>query len=512
MKDQKNQQKQEEEITPFALLMTHLKQLARSKRAWGVAVLCVLLLLSGGVIPVGKIPFLRSLALAMGYSSDEIQEISFLRALLSWNEHARLAQEKGDSFQGEEFNIFGNDGGLFSANQRMLEQKKSSLINLREINAALSSQGKAGDWITGSYYTIGEEDGQTSGMAPRISGEVANTESNATKPGEVFFGADASAIQRNPTDGFNTSAALKKIANPHIAGAAETDWLGKLVDKATRSDAGLQNLSKSLETGGALSQLNPITDIGRHKAQRDMYYAWLTGMSARRTSNMVLKKTLASSGFDGAEMPKKVFDSSGFSGIGIDPEDVVTDLDNIKLRLKKEEECENSLNTAGENLTSQLQAAQKGIDALTGSFPKTCDDVNGDFTNRLAVLRNQCQQVQAAYSDLHTFCGVTLKTGRTGTCTTASLESRYNQYASYCAEEKKKCAVLGTAEEQQSCLQAIKRAEHYEEGDCSAGGCSENGISVLVSGTFNMPVNGNPTDPNAGDFFPEPDWGATKYY
>lgn len=507
MKEQ-NQQPEQEEQKILALAWTELKQLARSKKAWAVLVLFLLLLLTTGVIPVGKIPFLRNLAWAMGYTPEETQEISLLKALLTWNEHSKRMQ--GELPDPEGTGVFGNDGGFATAHQRMTSQKDSSLINLRAVNASLAQQGKARDFISGSYHTLGDEN--TNLSVARIKGDAAQTQANAVTQAEVYFGTDADAVARDPKDGFNSTQSLKKIANPHIAGSGNMDWLGRLADKATRSDAGLQNIAKSLETGGMLSQLNPITSIGNHKAQRDMYYAWLTGMSARRTPNVVLKKTLAAAGFDGADMPKKVFDSSGFSGIGINPDDVVADLDNIKLRLENEKECERALNSSGEMAINQLEEAKKGINSLAGSFPKTCDEVNGDFSNRLSVLRNQCEQVKRAYSDLGAFCGVAVKAGREGTCTTNNLQARYDQYAAYCAEEREKCAGLETPEEQQACIAAIKKAADYEEGDCYGGGCSEEGVSKLVSGTFNVGVNGQPVDPNAGDFFPETDWGGSKFY
>ena len=512
MKKEQNKQirsnTEEQEPSPLVLLWLEIKRLSRSKKAWTVAILFFLLILFTGVVPVGKIPFLRNIAWAMGYTPEETQDISFLKALLSWNEHAKIQRAELDN--PNEIGIFGKDGGLSSAYGRMSAEKDASLINLRVVNASLSKQGKAGDFISGSYHTLGE--GDSNPAVAHISGETANTQANAVQPDEVYFGSDVSAVARNPKDGFNTTNSLKKIANPHISGTGESDWLGKLVDKATRSDAGLSNIAKSLKTGGTLSQLNPITDIGNHKAQRDMYYAWLTGMSARRTPNVVLKKTLASAGFDGADMPKKVFNSSGFSGIGINPDDVVSDLDNIKLRLQNEKECERALSSSGEVLTNQLQAAKEGINVLAGSFPKTCDEVDGDFSNRLSVLRNQCEQVKLAYSDLGTFCGVAVKVGREGTCTTNNLQGRYDQYASYCAAEKEKCAALETPEEQKACMGEIKAAADYEEGDCHDKGCSEEGVSKLVEGTFNVNVNGNPVDPNAGDFFPEADWGSTQFY
>lgn len=485
-----------------------IKRLVRSKKAWAGIVLLLLLLFTTGVVPVGKIPLLRHLAWAMGYSPEETERISFLKALLTWNEHTKIM--RGELEDPDAVAVFGKDGGLLSAHERLEKDKDSSLINLRAINAYLAKQGKQADLLQGAYYTVDTGEGDTS-PAVRLTGNSAKTQANASSPAEVFFGTDAYSLQRNPEDGFNSVDSLKKIANPHIAGASNMDWLSKMVDKAVLKDPDLQSITQKLDAGGALSQLSPITGVGRHKAQRDMYYAWLTSRTATRTPNVVLKKTLAAAGFDGAEMPRRVFDSSGFSGIGITTDTVVTDLDNIKLRIKQEEECNQALETSGEALVTQLEAAKNGINTLSGSFPKTCDDINGDFTNRLSVLRNQCEQVKLAYADLGSSCGVKTKAGREGTCTTNNLQGRYDQYANYCAEEKQKCAALTTAEEQAECLGNIKKAADYEEGDCHSGGCSEAGISKLVSGTFNIGVGNNPVDPNAGDFFPETDWGAMEW-
>lgn len=507
----KEQNEQQEEKKPLVILWAEIKRLSRSKKAWALFVLFFFLLLITGVVPVGKIPFLRNLAWAMGYTPEETQDISLLKALLSWNEHAKIM--RGELPDPDAANVFGNDGGFSSARQRLESERNSNLINLRAVNASLAQQGQAADRLAGSFYSVDIGEGARGpDVRIRKGNASANTQANEAKPGEVYFGADASAVARDPKDGFNTTSSLKKIANPNIAGGGSTDWLGGLVDKATRADAGLEGIAKSLETGGTLAQLAPVTEIGRHKAQRDMYYAWLTGMSARRTPQLVLKKTLASASFDGSERPKKVFDSSGYSGIGINPDDVVSDLDNIKLRLQNEKECERALNSSGDTLTNQLQAAKNGINTLAGSFPKNCDEVDGSFPNRLSALRNQCEQVKNAYSDLGTFCGVSVKSGREGTCTTNNLQGRYDAYAGYCQAEKEKCQALTTPEEQAACLGEIKSAADYDEGDCRGGGCSEEGVGKLVEGTFNVGVNGKPVDPNAGDFFPEADWGGTKFF
>lgn len=253
----------------------------------------------------GKIPFLRNLAWAMGYTPEETQDISLLKALLSWNEHAKIM--RGELPDPDAANVFGNDGGFSSARQRLESERNSNLINLRAVNASLAQQGQAADRLAGSFYSVDIGEGARGpDVRIRKGNASANTQANEAKPGEVYFGADASAVARDPKDGFNTTSSLKKIANPNIAGGGSTDWLGGLVDKATRADAGLEGIAKSLETGGTLAQLAPVTDIGRHKAQRDMYYAWLTGMSARRTPQLVLKKRWPRPGLTARKCPKSV--------------------------------------------------------------------------------------------------------------------------------------------------------------------------------------------------------------
>ena len=136
-----NNPQEQEEKTPFAALLADLKPLARSKKAWAAAVLCLLLFLGTAVVPVGKIPFLRSLAEAMGYSTEEAQSLSFLKALLSWNEHTKRVQGEADGPDAS--GVFGKDGGFLASQDRLIKEKDSRLFNMRAVNAALAQQGKA---------------------------------------------------------------------------------------------------------------------------------------------------------------------------------------------------------------------------------------------------------------------------------------------------------------------------------------------------------------------------------
>lgn len=453
-----------------------------SKKGWIVVVLCLLLFLLGTVVPVGSIPILRSLAYAMGYSADEAKDISLLRALLSWNEHSKQVTPEG--LDPDEVSVFS------AASARGMAQEggpENSLIDIRAVNSALARRGKAGDKLVGSHYKVGQEDDS---QAPKVqiknTNVAAGTEANSTHPVEVFFGEDASAVARDPKDAFNSSASLKKIANSNIAGAGEDDWFMKMVDKAKRKDVNLEALTKDLEMGTTLARLQDSMEVGKNRAFRDMYYAFLMGNAARRTNVIPLKKTLAAAGFNGAEMPKSVFDSSGFSGVGVDADAVVTDLDNIKVRLRNEEMCEKTALSAGVRINENLKDAKNNIKKLSGSFPKNCDDVAGStFKSSLGYIQAQCKAVTEDYGQLDTFCGVKLKQ-QGEPCTTVTLTSAYEDYSSYCENA---CTGIEDPAALETCLKERKTGEQHI-------GEEFNGkkIDELVEDSFES------------GFFPEQDW------
>ena len=502
--------------TPRPELGKRVRPLARSKRAWAVLAVCLLLVLTTGVVPVGKIPFLRQLAWAMGYDSQETENISFLKALLTWNEHSREARSAAEQegLNAEDVGIFGRDGGGYaSARQRLERGNQSSLIDLRTVNAVLAKNGQKGDLLAGTHVQVDTGNGTKNPNVYLSGDEHAATQANSAVLGEVYFGTDASAVARNTKDGFNSVNLLKRAANAPVSGggpSGRTDWLFRLADRATRADAGLDGLADKLDSSGMLGSFGASSKVADTKARRDLYYAWLTGMASRRVDNVVLKKTLATAAFDGAEMPQKVFEMSGGTGIGLLKDDVTANMENVKIRLQHEKECEAVIQS--NNIPDQVAEAQKNINGLAGSFPKTCEDVNGSFSAKLVALQNQCKQVKKGYSALVSKCGVAVKRGREGSCTTYRLQDRYDQYAAYCQSAKQKCARLTDPAQQKSCLAGIKSAASYDGGDCAGGGCSESGVNTVVRETFNVPVNGEDVDPSAGDFFPETDWGRFRLY
>lgn len=504
-----NQNEQQEKKPFFLLLRQEIESAFFSKKAWVFLIFFLVLLFIGGFVPVGKIPFLRNLAYAMGYTPDETQKISLLRALFSWSEHQKIL--RGELPDPDELSIFGEGGGFLTASAAKAQNK---LINMRAVNASLVRKGRPADALKGSYYSIDTgENKQPSNIKLGNPNVSAATQANTTQTAEVYFGTDASVVARGKTDGFNSVNTLKKIKNPNIAGSGPDDWMGRLVDKATRSDAGLSDIAKNIDKNGMLTNLGGLQELGQSRAHKDLYHAWLYGKTARRTPNPVLKKTLASSSFDNAEMPRSVFTATGFSGVGINPDDVVADMDSVKKYLEQDKECQEAMSSVG-NLVGDLKnQARTQIMGIKGSFPATCGDVAGSsYSSRLAGVRSLCEQVNSSYSKtLRGKCSVAINEGA---CTTNKLEDRFTAFSSYCQEEEKKCDSAATPEEQAACREEVKnkKADEYKGGDCEDG-CSPDAIGQLVGETFNISTeDGKPRNPDASGFFSEPSWGGSNLW
>ena len=470
-----------------------LKAPFRSKKGWIVLVLCLFLFLTGAVIPVGSIPFLRNLAYAMGYSPDEAKEMSLLRALLSWHDHSK--QVTPDGIDPDEVSVFSS--GAAAQNGVRVGGPENRLINIQAVNSSLARRGQRVDKVTGVHYVPGDEDGlQSSKVNITKSNVSAGTEANDTHPSEVFFGEDASAVTRDPKDGFNSSATLKKIANTNIAGAGEDDWFMKMVDKAKRKDVDVESLTKNLDMGTTLARLPDSMEVGKSRAYKDMYYAYFMGNAARRTNIIPLKKTLASAGFSGAEMPKSVFDSSGFSGVGIDKDAVVSDIENVKLRIENEKLCEDATKTSGARIDNTLKAARTNINNLPGSFPKNCDEVSGSsFTNSLGNIQEQCKLIVEDYGQLDTYCGIKIKQ-QGEACTTVKLTDAYDTYSSYCLDAAKECSSIEDPAAMDKCMAERKTGDQHVTDEYGKN------IKDLVENSFEK----------GSGFFPEEDWANSNIF
>lgn len=414
-----------------------------SKKVWSVAVVLLILLGILSFVPAGKIPFLRQLMYAMGYSYEEGQKTSFLKALLSWNEHRKILN--GEIPDPNEMSVFGTDAGAFNSATNKAQNK---LIDINSVNAALAKSGKKGDKLAGAYYDPAQDAARANGAASEDDATVrignkdatANTQANNAKNADVFFGEDSSLIARDKKDGYNSVNTLKKVAIKPIAGSSGMDWLGRTIDKAVRNDTDLTDFSKALDNSGtALAQIGNVAKVGDSRAKRDMYWAWLMGRAARRTPQTLLKKTLASASFDGAEMPRSVFTASGFSGVGIRADDVLADMDSVQQYLDQDKNCQEAINQGmgmanDEELASQIQG-------LAGSFPANCEaveDGGGTYMGTLTSISNTCKNMKTAYEQIQNRCS-TLSLVNDSQCESVKLASYYEDFATMCAAEKQKC-------------------------------------------------------------------------
>lgn len=417
------------------------KSVWRDKRLWVVVILFAFLGIGGGLIPAGKIPLFSSLVKAMGFSQSEADEMTLLKALLKWQQKRQEENaDKQAELTAEEIAANARASAALSLaltdeeaaqNERNLA---SSLISMRKLNLDQRQKGGKVDAIRGAVKQVaGEEIQDNAVKVSNIDVPNVNTEANANTKAEVFFGQDASATLRDEQHGFNSTKILTKIENPHIAGGTSSTWLTDTIDKAMLADANLGQLTKELNTKGHGVDFDDIKNIGKDRPHRDLNYAWLTGQATYRTPNRLLKKTLAAAGFNGEDMPKKVFDSSlSGIGVGIDPNDVNQDAKGIKERMAKEDNCRNKI-LLGTDKKDAYDNLKGSIKNLAAAFPKKCTDVLadnvGDFNALLANIRNQCQAINQYYSDLQQDCKIAYTPGK---CPSLDYSQRFQKFKSAC--------------------------------------------------------------------------------
>ncbi len=449
-----------EKETPgaWAVFKQNAAPYVRSKKLWCVAVVLLILLGIGALVPVSKIPFLRNLAYAMGYTPDETKKISFLKALFTWNDHSKMV--RGELPDPEEMPILSNTD---PANLRA----RNKLINIRSVNAVLSRQGKRGDYIAGAYNRPEGENKQSSAVVVSNTKVSAGTQANIPTTGAVLFGEDASAVVRNRKDGFDSVNTLKKLANTPIAGstADKDDWFMRAVDRAVQNDVDFSDVKKDMDKSHtALFQFGGIGKLGDSRAKRDMYYAWLTGRAARRTPQVILKKTLASAGFNGAEMPKSVFTVSGFSGVAIRPDDVVADMDSVQKYLEMDKECQAALQHG--NQPEIMDTVKGQIEGLPASFPATCGARSNEFVTNLQGINNNCRQLQRAYENVQRGCSTLSLNLQDTQCKTDGIETYYTAFNNYCNAEEETCRAMTDPDAQRACFErvnALSSAQDYSE-------------------------------------------------
>lgn len=395
----------------------------RHRLAWVLAILCFLFLGTvGGVIPVEKIPFLRDLAYAMGFTKDDTARMSFLRALLTWTDR-KTGVVPGDWENPESRaalweRLYGkltaeneDEVGAFARMQH--ESGKTNLIDINALNALQRQRGWKLDGIRSSVSPI---PGQETLQDPaRVRDDKVNvrTEANQDK-GEVYFGSDANSVTRNFQDGYDSVNTLKKIANPHIANGEPIDWLRNMTQRMMKTDLSLGGIDKELH-GTQVNWGMNTSAVGEDKPHRDLYYAWISSRMSKYTSNLMLKKALADTAFMGADMPNTASNVLMFGGIQVDAVSLQEDQEAWKEYMEFERKCKEAQNTSASVIDDSItefnnlvhststtdwdfpaHCAAEG--ALSGSFEGT------NFARSLGRIQQICSRLQTEYNKLRNEC------------------------------------------------------------------------------------------------------------
>ena len=364
----------------------------------------------------------------------------------------------------------------------------SALISMRALSAAQRRNGTREDRVAYAYSAAPgtEKDEDTAVRVNNVDAPLT-TQAAEAGSGEVLFGVDASTTVREEHDGFNSTKILTKIKNPHIAGSTTTSWLTKTMDRAVSADANLGQLGKGLNMVGNYTNFEDIKTIGNDRPHRDLYYAWLTGRTTYRTPNPMLKKTLAAAGFNGEEMPRRVFDTSlNGTGLGIDPGDVAADAKTIRERMEKDKSCQAQLLAGNDSNGKAYASMKKSVGSVGGSFPRTCAEVlasgsDSGLRNHLNNIRTQCRAINNAYAALSKSCNVAYKAGE---C--KDLSGAYsNNFATFkkkCEEEYDKC--MGETDEEGNAVNSeagcAQRRDEKTGSELCAGVCEGQTIEADV--------------------------------
>lgn len=454
------------------------RPLLQRKRLWVGIALVFFLFCIIFIIPVGYIPVLRNLSWWMGFSTQDTQSMSFGRTLLTW---------AGDSDRRTRPGNWSGDGeiSLFDRNQRpgfSASGPHSGLFDLGRLNAVRRSQGLAPDGLLGVAF--GEDVNETAVSRP-VEGwsdqaQAAAAEQNAK---EVYFGADADLAARAAAEGkgqqhsFDTSSLLPQAG---IVGAAATDWLSMAVDKASAiTNPQLEAISKNIsQTNAPLSNMGGRLKAGQ-KPQQDLAMVWLMSMAGDRAKYLMLKKTLASSGYLAIDMPKKVYDSSGVgAGVQMSGGEMTANFESANQMLLAEEKCHDIASNANNIVQPRLEEA-KGLVVSLRNVPKKCGDDMQTWSANLRSVKTNCNEVKQVFSNMQSFCGAKVQQGRCETARLDSYESSYNEI----------CEGYENLSDEDKALRDQQLAEAAQD------------IDYEVRDSFNLSVDGE--DPGGNDFFPQ---------
>lgn len=477
----------------------------KNRRKYLLLLFLLAAFVTAGVVPVGKIPLLRNVAWMMGFSEEDTAHMSFLKALFTWADNGFVFRSVPPAENA--YSFFDRNGG--QSGRLINGQAASGLFNMREVDAAGLRQGRGAERVTGAAGA--ETWGKDSSVKVSVSKDAsAATDANSSAKGNVvFFGEDPTLVQADKNQGFDTAASgVKK--NARITGSAGgTDWFNQAVKKASLVD--VQNMDPNvLGTGtSSLTTLAGLDNIGNSKDVRDLNFAWLLGKAARRSSKPLVRKTLATISWTGGEVPKKVFEVSGSSGIGIDPDTVIGDISDIKTKMKEEAECDEKSSSEGKNISAIMQAAMEDIEALKGSFPfDTCDSGKlAAWETSVREVERKCRTASASYDSINQACKINQR-GTQGNCSAVRLQDMVNEQRGKCGEMLPEAERLA----QEAAAEAGTMPAPVDEkdldpskgiGDVPGTGYNSQTAEENVNRQFNVPLDGKDNADGDG-FFTKP--------
>ena len=427
---------------------------ARPSRWKWVFVLLLLLFLGGvsGLVPVEKIPLLRNLAYAMGFDKNDTSRISFLRALLTWTDKTiglpgNWSNEAGENYLWARWDKSSRTGGVQAdetdatgLNARFARaDSQTSLIDMKALQALQLKKGYVLDGVRGAVkLTPGQEEADLGPAVVRDDKVNVRTEANRDK-GEVFFGSDRAAVNRNFKDGYDSTKMLAKIKNPHIADGKPIDWLLNTTQQLMQTNSPLGGLNRQLE-GSHVSWGSGLANLGEQKPHRDLYSAWITSRMGNRTPNIMLKKSLADVGFLGADMPTMASTALG-GGVQIESTSFQEDQEAWKEYLEFERRCKEELGAHSLKIDKALEDFGKFRDKP--GYPTTCDEMlNSNSSNFLqnvkANVQSACTQLRENYKALERNCAMAISEGTDcKNITTEKYEDFWKQDQAYCEDKLK---------------------------------------------------------------------------
>ena len=444
------------------------KQGHNSRRwPWVLAVLLFLFLGSiTGLVPVEKIPFLRNVAYAMGFTKDDTSRMSFLRALLAWADEtvglpgnwsvdssSLLAGKLGTGL-----GVSTDMENIADLNARMTRYNgQTSLINMAALQKLQREKGRPQDGLRGAVMPApGQAEAQA---APaQLIGDHVEVRTESTRvQGDVYFGSDAGAINRDARDAYDSSKTLAKVKNPHIADGKPIDWLSNMAQKMVRATNSLAGVDRELNNT-KVNWETMVVDVGDKKEHRDLYHAWITSRMSKYTQNNMLKKSLADSSFLGADIPTVASNVLTFGGIQVDADSFSRDQKEWQEYLEWEKQCKEELSDRGasgridrsiEQYNSMFSSFNDKAEPNLG-FPVDCSPSGGvndsqrrsAFEGRIHKITTLCDSVSSDYTVLGNKC---LMQSFSGTCDKSirtKYSGRWDAFAKHCqdayaAEEQK---------------------------------------------------------------------------